>query len=340
MVKTQKIILSGHGEYLGIEEGKFIVRNNNRNTRVEYPMSECDIGEVVLRSGNCVSVGTLCSLAFWRIDCLLLTQKGRPIAYLKCLDDDSHVHTRICQYQSLENGKGIEVAKAIVKGKLEGQNLLLKKHGLEPHEPFDINSLEGKNLCTLRRKLIGIEGRHTKEYFSRIFTLFPKKLRPANRKTHHAYDGINNTLNLAYSLLKWKCHVMILKAKLEPFMGYVHSEQFGKPSLVCDFQELFRHLIDDYVIGFSQTLGKKDFIKRTEPISHNRLGKREYLNKVKTNELIEGLYNYFEKKIEIPRVKWGKRQTIESLIGEEAMLLASYIRNERKTWQPRTNLFN
>jgi len=340
MVKTQKIFLGGHGEYLGMEEGKFIVRNNNRNTRVEYPMSECDIGEVILRSGNCVSVGTLCSLAFWRIDCLLLTQKGRPIAYLKCLDDDSHVQTRICQYQSLENGKGIEIAKEIVKGKLECQNLLLKKHCLEPNEPFDIDSLKVKNLCTLRKKLLPIEGKHSREYFGKIFALFPKKLRPAKRSTRFAYDGINNTLNLAYSFLKWKVHTALVKAKLEPFLGYVHSEQFGKPSLVCDFQELYRHLIDDYVIQFSQTLGKKDFIKRTEPISNNKLGKREYLNVEKTNELIKGLYDYFEKKIEIPRVKWGKKQTIETLINEEAMLLASYIRNERKTWQPRTNLFN
>jgi len=270
MVKVEKIMLNGHGEYLGIQEGKFIVRNNNRNTRVEYPM---------------------------RIDCLILTQKGKPIAYLRYLDDDSHVSTRISQYQSLENGKGIEIAKEIVKAKLEGQNLLLKKHGLEPHEPFDIDSLEGKNLCTFRRKLIGIEGRHTKEYFSKIFELFPKKLRPTRRKCQHAYDGINNTLNLAYSILKWKCHVAILKGKLEPFLGYVHSEQFGKPSLVCDLQELFRHLIDDYVIGFSQTLGKKDFIKRTEPISNNKLEKREYLDKTKTNELIKGLYDYFEKKL-------------------------------------------
>jgi len=200
---------------------------------------------------------------------------------------------------------------------------------LKPYEPFSIDSLEDKNLGTPRRKLIAIEGRHTREYFSKIFGLFPEKLRPARRKTR-----------FAYSILKWKCHIAILKAKLEPFLGYVHSEQFGKPSLVCDFEEIYRHLVDDYVIGFSQTLGKKDFIKRTEAISCNRLGKREYLNKIKTNELIRGLYDYFEKKTEIPRVKWGKKQTVESIINEEAMLLASYIRNEKKTWQPRTVLLN
>jgi len=31
----------------------------------------------------------------------------------------------------------------------------------------------------------------------------------------------------------------------------------------------------------------------------------------------------------------GKRQTIETLINEEALLLAKFLRDERKTWTPR-----
>jgi len=31
----------------------------------------------------------------------------------------------------------------------------------------------------------------------------------------------------------------------------------------------------------------------------------------------------------------GKRQRIETLINEEALLLAKFLRNERKTWIPR-----
>jgi len=31
----------------------------------------------------------------------------------------------------------------------------------------------------------------------------------------------------------------------------------------------------------------------------------------------------------------GKRQTVETLINEEALLLAKFLRDERKTWIPR-----
>jgi hypothetical protein len=42
-----------------------------------------------------------------------------------------------------------------------------------------------------------------------------------------------------------------------------------------------------------------------------------------------------EKSVEILRIKVGKKQTIDTLISEEAMLLAKYLRNEKKNWNPR-----
>lgn len=43
----------------------------------------------------------------------------------------------------------------------------------------------------------------------------------------------------------------------------------------------------------------------------------------------------FEKKVEVPRIYLGKKQTVETLINEEALLLASFIRNENQEWIPR-----
>jgi hypothetical protein len=40
--------------------------------------------------------------------------------------------------------------------------------------------------------------------------------------------------------------------------------QHGKPSLVCDVQGLYRHLIDDFLILCSQGLRKNDFVVRTK----------------------------------------------------------------------------
>ena len=48
--------------------------------------------------------------------------------------------------------------------------------------------------------------------------------------------------------------------------------------------------------------------------------------------------DFFETYVEIPRIRVGKQQTIETLINEEALLLAKFLRNERKTWLPRNGV--
>ena len=130
----------------------------------------------------------------------------------------------------------------------------------------------------MRRKLTGIEGKATEHYFKHIFQLIPPDLRPDRRKGFKAYDGVNNIFNLAYEMLAWKVHRAIVKAKLEPYLGFSHSLQHGKPSLVCDLQELYRHLVEDFLVQYCRRLRKKDFATKAESVSRKRKGKREYLN--------------------------------------------------------------
>jgi len=66
-----------------------------------------------------------------------------------------------------------------------------------------------------------------------------------------------------------------------------------------------------------------------------KMGKRIHLCEYETDELAEDLNQFFERLVEIPRIKHGKRQSLDTLICEEALLLAKYLRNERKTWTPR-----
>jgi len=47
---------------------------------------------------------------------------------------------------------------------------------------------------------------------------------------------------------------------------------------------------------------------------------------------------FFESKVDIPRIRIGNRQTIGTLINEEAYLFAKFLRNERKTWTPRITI--
>ena len=55
-----------------------------------------------------------------------------------------------------------------------------------------------------------------------------------------------------------------------------------------------------------------------------KMGKRIHLCEYETDNLADGLNGLFNRQVEIPRIRHGKRQTGDMLISEEALLLASH----------------
>jgi len=100
--------------------------------------------------------------------------------------------------------------------------------------------------------------------------------------------------------------------------------------------EIYRFLIDNFLVEYCRNLNSKDFIVKTENLGRKKQGKREYLSNNLTRELMKKLGLHLEKTVDIPRIKVGKKQTVQTLINEEALLLAKFLRKERKEWVPRT----
>jgi len=150
--------------------------------------------------------------------------------------------------------------------------------------------------------------------------LIPEAIRPERRRTYRAYDRTNNIFNLGYEMLKWKVQKALINAKLEPYLGYLHATATGKPSLICDFQELYRFIIYDFLIKYCQGVKKKYFITKIEEISNGKTIIRVYLNDYKTDELMGEFDELFNKQFEIPRIRNGQKQSFDTLINEEAQL--------------------
>lgn len=109
-------------------------------------------------------------------------------------------------------------------------------------------------------------------------------------------------------ILSWKVQHALIKAKLEPYLGFLHSTAKGKPSLICDFQELYRYLVDDFVIQYCRRLQKKDFTIKNEDFSTKRKGRREYLNDSQTHDFVKVLNQYFKSKVRARRIRSGASQ--------------------------------
>lgn len=231
-------------------------------------------------------------------------------------------------------------AKTILLQKIENENNLLKHHNLKTYDEdsklpsfTEIKNINAEKITQkIRLRLNNVEKRFSKKFYSRIFPLFPTWLSVKRRVHRNATKSLNNLLNLSYEILKCKVLKATLKEKLEPYLDFLHSIQYGKPSLVCDLVEPFRPYVIHFLIQCSQTLKQKHFkrvyIKNRYP--------RYFLTHETTWKLIENINKHlFEAYIPLQRNrKHGSHMQFETLIDEYAGITAKYI-NTSTTETPR-----
>ncbi len=202
-------------------------------------------------------------------------------------------------------------------------------HGLDGRKLNLVEKLSktnGEKIDDIRPKLMWIESRYSKVYFRHLKTLFPDFLQISKRTKHNAEDPLNNLLNLGYEVLKGEVYKTAMLAHLDPYLGYLHSIQFAKPSLVCDIQEIFRSLIDELLVDYSQKLSKDDF---------ERKNGRMFVKRKESYKLIKAINGFFDKRIKHQRIrKYGQRSKIKTAIREEAIKLGQYLRGEKVGYAP------
>jgi hypothetical protein len=53
------------------------------------------------------------------------------------------------------------------------------------------------------------------------------------------------------------------------------------------------------------------------------------------SDFMKKLNEFYESEVEMARMRAGERQTVETLVNEEALLLAKFLRDEHETWNLR-----
>lgn len=82
-------------------------------------------------------------------------------------------------------------------------------------------------------------------------TLIAGDLTPDNfesRLGRRGNDGFNKALNYGYAILQTYVWNAIINAGLEPYIGFLHVQRPGKPSLILDIMEEYRAWVVDRAI--------------------------------------------------------------------------------------------
>jgi len=137
---------------------------------------------------------------------------------------------------------------------------------------------------------MGLEGSAGRAYFDALSFIMPDRFKFDGRSRMPAKDEFNCLLNYGYGVLYSMVEKACIIAGLDPYIGFLHTDNYNKKSLVFDLIEMFRILVDSTVVYlFSQRKVKKDYFDEIKNgISLNKEGKAV---------LIESLNNTLEKSI-------------------------------------------
>jgi len=127
-----------------------------------------------------------------------------------------------------------------------------------------------------RNSLLGLEGSISKIYFSMLRLFTPKAFAFEKRSRRPAMDFFNAGLNYLYGMTYSIVEGGIYAKGLDPYSGFLHTDNYRKPSLVFDLIEPVRPLIDKMWMRLllEGEINEKHFIKKEQGFWLSKEGKR------------------------------------------------------------------
>lgn len=147
-------------------------------------------------------------------------------------------------------------------------------------------------------RLQGLEGAATAAYFGSFPQLLKKPELFKGRTRRPPRDPVNALLSYGYTILLNQVTSAVCTVGLDPYVGYLHSTQYGKPALGLDLMEEFRPLIVDSVvlsIFNNNILTERDFVEEFGAWRLTDNGRRTFLTKLEARfdeEVIHPTFDY------------------------------------------------
>ena len=277
------------------------------------------------------------------IDIVMLDKYGKPYGRFWNGKMGSTAAIRRAQLEYSENEKGLFVVKNWAVAKLKNQEeflkeLLRRREGQEElfNPAIDRLRESGKkvlavsgSLDEVRGSIMGYEGSAAAAYWKVLGKLPPEQFRFKNRTHHPAIDPFNAMINYAYGVLYSKVERACIVAGLDPYIGFLHTDNYNKKSLVFDMIEVFRIYADKVVLKlFTGRQCRKDMFRKESSgsIILEKTAKELLLNKF--NEYMDEKVKYKVKNSKADKTRQIRR--IDSIQAEAHTLANTMINRETK----------
>jgi CRISPR-associated protein Cas1 len=247
------LYLTEQGAVLRKSGDRLLVENEDR-VELDLPYHKL---ESVLVFGNVqITTQAMAELLDKGIAVSLFSRQGR---FRGSLDPPrgKNVLLRLAQFEAYKDRtRSLQFARSAVEAKIANGLAVLSRYADRQAQPGGYaalrdtiaKSLEASAAAQSLEALLGIEGAAAHAQFSALMLFNRSPFAWAGRVRHPATDPLNALLSLAYTLLTHELIGLLAGVGLDPYLGYLHQPDYGRPSLALDLLESFRHPVADRLV--------------------------------------------------------------------------------------------
>lgn len=315
-----KIFINEFGSYLSKRENRFVVKTKEKED--EYSANQVE--QIIISSPSLISEGAVKLAIDNNIDIVYTYYNGKPFARIYPCTLGGTTLTRREQAKAYFDVRGINIVKEILKAKLKNQLFLIKKLNKTRSNIFNseielleenlnkIKNIKENNLDSLREILLGYEGYGASIYFKCLNKIYPFENRDPKGK-----DLFNISLNYGYGILYSEVEKSCILSGLDPYLGFLHMDRYGKPSMVLDLVEQFRPLIDRAIINLfiKKQISNADLERINDTFLLTKKGRAKIIEEIM--EFLNKRFIYKNKKLLLTNIILENgREIVRFLLGQ------------------------
>ena len=275
-----QIFINTYGTYVHVKEDMFEIRlrkDPKEKVKVNH-IAAHKISSFIMSKGVALTTDAIALALKNNIDIVVVERDGHPIGRFWHSKLGSTTKIRKRQLEASLNEEGLNWVKVWITTKLENQADYLqdlKKHrkkisGLltEKQESIlefkeKISGLPATIVNEVADTIRGLEGSAGRQYFEALGKSVPDEFSFQGRSFRPAKDPFNAMLNYTYGILYSRVERALMIAGLDPYVGFLHRDDYNMKSLVFDFIEPYRIYGERCVFTlFSTKKVKKSFFDK------------------------------------------------------------------------------
>ncbi|MEW6138820.1 MAG: CRISPR-associated endonuclease Cas1 [Thermodesulfobacteriota bacterium] len=299
-----ELVITTPGTMLRQRDGIFLLTAGE----VRKEIAPGKLSRIVISPSTAVTGQAVILAQEHNIDLVILDKFGEPVGRFWHSRLGRVAVVRRRQLEAAEEPLGLGIASGLVATKLTNQANFLKI--LSQKRParktamwegaerilelkLKIEKIEPEYTVEEKRNsIMGLEGAAGRIYFENLAGIMPSAYRFDGRSRRPAKDPFNAALNYCYGILYSRVEQACILAGLDPFVGFLHADNYGQTSLVFDLIEPFRIYAERTCVSlFTGRHVKDEFFDRSEhAVSLNEKGKPVVVSAV--NEHLEQKIRY------------------------------------------------